>query len=118
MTAFAFNAFLAGGSYFIATVTYFYVDARLYLPIFFLVVALAVLPAEGAVSQVLKLRFSPSMVGVLTVFLLTCIGYPSQSGFQPQRNRSQVWDVTMTLTKNASILAPSSVSGPIGTTAR
>ena len=57
MTAFAFNAFLAGGSYFIATVTYFYVDARLYLPIFFLLVALAVLPAEGAVSQILKLRF-------------------------------------------------------------
>ncbi|PYY20660.1 MAG: hypothetical protein DMG62_22605 [Acidobacteria bacterium] len=92
MTAFAFSAFLAGGIYFIVTVTYFYVDARLYLPIFFLVVALAVLPAEWAVLQALKLRFSPSMVGVLTIFLLTCIGYPSQSGFQPQRNRSQVWD--------------------------
>jgi hypothetical protein len=92
MTAFAFSAFLAGGIYFIATVTYFYVDARLYLPIFFLLVALAVLPAEWTVLQALKLRFSPSMVGVLTIFLLTCIGYPSQSGFQPQRNRSQVWD--------------------------
>jgi hypothetical protein len=92
MTAFAFSAFLAGGTYFIATVTYFYVDARLYLPIFFLLVALAVLPAEWAVLQALKLRFSLSTVGVLTIFLLTCIGYPSQSGFKPKGNRSQAWD--------------------------
>ena len=27
-----------------------------------------------------------------TIFLLACIGYPSQSGFKPQRNRSQPWD--------------------------
>jgi hypothetical protein len=92
MTAFAFSAFLAGGIYLIATVSYFYVDARLYLPIFFLLVALAVLPAEWAVLQALKLRFSVSMIGVLIIFLLTCIGYPSQSGFEPKRNRSQAWD--------------------------
>ena len=92
MTRFAFSAFLAGGSYFMATVTYFYVDTRLYLPIFFLLVPLAVLPAEGAVLQALKLRFSLSTVGVLILFLLTCIGYPSQSGFKPKKNRSQAWD--------------------------
>jgi len=92
MTAFAFSAFLAGGIYFMATVSYFYVDARLYLPIFFLLVALAVLPAEWAVLEALKLRFSISMIGVFIIFLLTCIGYPSQSGFEPKRNRSQVWD--------------------------
>jgi hypothetical protein len=59
---------------------------------YFFLVALAVLPAEWAVSQVLELRFSVSTIGVLTIFLLTCIGYPSQSGFKPKRNRSQAWD--------------------------
>src|SRR5262249_55530978 len=32
------------------------------------------------------------MLAVLTIFLLASIGYPSQSGFKPQRNRSQAWD--------------------------
>ena len=67
-----------------ATVTYAYVEGRFYLPIFFLLVALAVLPAEWAVGEALKLRFSISGVGVLAVFLLSCIGYPSQSGFKPK----------------------------------
>jgi hypothetical protein len=89
---FEVSAFLAGTSYFIATLTYAFVDGRFYLPIFFLLIALAVLPAEWAVLQVLKLRFSVSTVGVLTIFLLTCVGYPSQSGFKPKANRSQAWD--------------------------
>ncbi len=92
MTRFEVSAFLAGSTYFIATLTYAFVDGRFYLPIFFLLVALAVLPAEWAVSQALKLRFSISTTGVLMIFLLTCSGYPSQSGFKPQRNRSQAWD--------------------------
>jgi hypothetical protein len=92
MTRFEVSAFLAGTTYFIATLTYAFVDGRFYLPVFFVLVALAVLPVERAVSQVLKLRFSISTLGVLTIFLLTCIGYPSQSGFKPKRNRSQAWD--------------------------
>jgi len=92
VTAFEVSAFLAGTTYFIATLSYAFVDGRFYLPIFFLLVALAVLPAEWAVSQSLMLRFSVSITGVLTIFLLTCIGYPSQSGFRPSRNRSQAWD--------------------------
>jgi hypothetical protein len=92
MTRFEISAFLGGTSYVIATLTYAFVDGRFYLPIFFLLVALAVLPAEWAVLQALKLRFSVSTVGVLTIFLLTCIGYPSQSGFKPKTNRSQAWD--------------------------
>jgi len=62
------------------------------MPIFFLLVALAVLPAEWAVGEALKMRFSISAVGVLAVFLLSCIGYPSQSGFRPKSGRSQAWD--------------------------
>jgi hypothetical protein len=92
MTRFAFSAFLAGTTYFIATVIYFYVDARLYLPIFFLLAALAVLPAEWAVGQAFKRRFSVWGVGVLAIFVLSCIGYPSQSGFKPEGGRSQAWD--------------------------
>jgi len=92
VSRFTVSAFLAGITYFIATLTYAFVDGRFYLPMFFLLIALAVLPAEWAVSQALKLRFSVSMAGVLTIFLLTCMGYPSQSGFKPKRNRSQAWD--------------------------
>ena len=89
---FTVSAFLAGMIYFVATLTYAFVDGRFYLPVFFLLIALAVLPAEWAVSQALKLRLSISTIGVLAIFLLACIGYPSESGFKPQRNRSQAWD--------------------------
>ena len=63
MTRFEVSAFLAGTAYFIATLTYAFVDGRFYLPIFFLLVALAVLPAEWAVSKALKLRFSYQRLG-------------------------------------------------------
>jgi len=89
---FTVSAFLGAGSYFIATVTYAFVDGRFYLPLFLLLVPLAILPAEWAISSALKLRFSLSTVAVLAVLLLTCIGYPSQSGFKPKGGRSQAWD--------------------------
>jgi len=89
---FTVSAFLGAGSYFIATVTYAFVDGRFYLPLFLLLVPLAILPAEWAVSQALRLRFSLLTLGVLAVFLLACIGYPSQSGFKPKGGRSQAWD--------------------------
>ena len=92
MNRFEISAFLADVTYFIATLTYAFVDGRFYLPLFFLLIPLAVLPAEWAVSQALRLRFSVLTLGVLAVFLLACIGYPSQSGFKPKRNRSQAWD--------------------------
>ena len=92
MRRFEISAFLAGIVYFVATVTFTYADARFYIPIFFLLVALAVLPAEWALNEALKMRFSISTLGVLMIFLLTCIGYPSQSGFKPKTNRSQAWD--------------------------
>jgi hypothetical protein len=92
MRRFEISAFLAGTVYLVATVTYTYVEVRFYIPIFFLLVALAVLPPEWAVVQALKGRFSIWGVGVLAVFLLSCIGYPSQSGFKPRSGRSQAWD--------------------------
>jgi hypothetical protein len=89
---FEISAFLAGSVYILTTLAYTYVEARFYMPVFFLLVALAVLPAEWALDKALKMHFSISMLGVLTIFLLTCIGYPSQSGFKPRTNRSQAWD--------------------------
>jgi len=89
---FEISALLAASAYFVAIVTYKYVESRFYIPIFFLLVALAVLPAEWAVGQALKGRFSLWSIGALAVFLLTCIGYPSQSGFKPMGGRSQAWD--------------------------
>jgi hypothetical protein len=92
MRRFEISAFLAGTVCFVAIVTYAYVEGRFYVPVFFLLVALAVLPAEWAVGQALKGRVSVLGVGVLAVFLLSCIGYPSQSGFEPKGGRSQAWD--------------------------
>jgi hypothetical protein len=92
MRRFEISAFLAGTVYFVSIVTYTYVEGRFYIPIFFLLVALAILPAEWAVGQALKGRVSVLGVGVLAVFLLSCIGYPSQSGFKPKSGRSQAWD--------------------------
>ena len=89
---FTLSAFLGAGTYFIATLTYAFVDGRFYLPLFILLVALAILPAEWAVSSTLRLRFSLPTVAVLAVFLLTCLGYPSQSGFKPKKQRFQAWD--------------------------
>src|SRR5439155_5534125 len=79
--------------YIMATLAFRYVEGRFYMPVFLLLVGLAVLPADWAVGQVSKRRFSIWSVGVLAVFLLSCIGYPSQSGFKPKSGRSQAWDV-------------------------
>jgi hypothetical protein len=92
MGRFEISALLAGIIYTMATVTYTYVEGRFYIPVFFLLVPLAVLPSAWAVGQALKMRFSIWGVGVMAVFLLSCIGYPSQSGFEPKGGRSQAWD--------------------------
>ena len=65
---FEISALLAGSVYVMATVTYTYVEGRFYIPIFLLLVALAVVPAEWAVVQALKLRFSVSAVGCWRYF--------------------------------------------------
>src|SRR5262245_26586067 len=92
LNRFTVSAFLGAASYFIATLTYAFVDGRFYLPLFFLLVPLAILPAEWALSNAVRLRFSLPTVAVLAVLLLTCFGYPSQSGFKPEKYRFQAWD--------------------------
>jgi hypothetical protein len=89
---FAISSFCGATSYFAATLLYAFVDGRFYLPLFFLLAALAVLPVEWAVSRGLSLRFPITVIGVLVLFLLTCVGYPSQAGFEPKGNRFQAWE--------------------------
>jgi hypothetical protein len=89
---FEISALLAGTVFFIATATYSFVDGRFYMPILFLLVALAVLPAEWAIRESFKSRYSFLGVAVLALFVLSCVGYPSQSGFKPKTGRSQAWD--------------------------
>ncbi len=101
---FEISAFLAGIVYVTATVAFSYVETRFYIPVFFLLVALAVLPAEWALNEALKARFSILAVGVLAVFLLSCIGYPSQSGFKPKGGRSQAWDALHYANRNGKSL--------------
>jgi hypothetical protein len=92
MRPFDISAFFGGIVYIMGTLAFSYVEMRFYVPVFFLLVALAVLPAEWAVGQAFRGRLSILGAGVLAVFLLTCAGYPSQSGFQPEGGRSQAWD--------------------------
>jgi len=89
---FEISALLAGTVFFVATATYRFFDGRFYMPILFLLVALAVLPAEWAIRESFKSRYSFFGLAVLALFVLSCIGYPSQSGFKPKTGRSQAWD--------------------------
>jgi hypothetical protein len=89
---FEISALLAGTVFFIATTTLRFVDGRFYLPILFLLVPLAVLPVEWAIRESFKSRYLFLGVAVLALFVLSCVGYPSQSGFKPQTGRSQAWD--------------------------
>src|SRR5882762_5858082 len=89
---FEISAFVAGIVYIMATVTYTYVEGRFYIPVFFLWVPLAVLPVEWAITRSFRSRYSFFGVAVLALFVLSCVGYPSQSGFKPKGGRSQAWD--------------------------
>ena len=89
---FEISALLAGTVFFVATATFRFVDGRFYLPILFLLVPLAVLPTEWAIRESFRSRYLFLGVAVLALFILSCVGYPSRSGFKPQTGRSQAWD--------------------------
>jgi hypothetical protein len=89
---FEFSALLAGTVFFIATATYRFIDGRFYMPSLFLLVPLAVLPAEWAIRTSFKSRNWLLRIAAIALFLLSCVGYPSQSGFKPRVGHSQAWD--------------------------
>jgi len=89
---FEISAFLSTASFFLATIAFSHADVRYYLPVLFLLIGLAVLPAEWALQKAFRARFSIPVVGVLILSVLSCLGYPSQSGFPPKGGRVQAWD--------------------------
>ena len=89
---FEISALLAGTVFFIAIATFYFVDGRFYMPILFLLVPLAVLPVEWATRGSIKSRYLFLRVVVFALFVLSCVGYPSQSGFTPMKGRFQAWD--------------------------
>src|SRR5204863_230003 len=69
------------------------VDARFYLPLFILLVAVAVLPVTWAAQNILAGKRIVTALIVLVLFAGACLGYPSRSGYNTQDiDRSQAWD--------------------------
>jgi len=69
------------------------VDARYYLPLLLLLVAVAVLPINWATANLFAGRRIIVSPAIIILFACTCLGYPSRSGYNtPGINRSQAWD--------------------------
>ncbi len=92
MGRFEFCALLAVLTFFVATVTYRFVEGRFYLPLMFLLVPVATRGVSWAASQVRARRHLVSAGLILILFILAVVGYPSRSGYKPQGNRVQLWD--------------------------
>jgi hypothetical protein len=68
-------------------------DGRLYLPLWTLLIGVAVLPVTWAANNLLAGRRSIFALAVLVLFAAACLGYPSRSGYKTHdRDRSQAWD--------------------------
>jgi hypothetical protein len=91
-TRFTFSAGLAGLTFFGVTMTFAFVDVRLYLPLLILLVAVAVLPIDWAIDQLVRRGRIVLAVCVIIIFGAACAGYPSQSGYLPERGHWQAWD--------------------------
>jgi hypothetical protein len=85
---------LAGFSSLTAALCYLFGrDGRLYLSLFILVVAIAVLPVTWAANNILAGRRIVTSTAILILFAAACLGYPSRSGYNTSGiNRSQAWD--------------------------
>jgi hypothetical protein len=68
-------------------------DGRFYLPILLPLIALAVLPVTWAANNPFTRRSTGAALGVFVLFVASCLGYPSRSGYNtPAINRFQTWD--------------------------
>jgi 4-amino-4-deoxy-L-arabinose transferase-like glycosyltransferase len=68
-------------------------DGRLYVPLFIIMVSVAVLPVAWGVNNFFAYRRSVFALAVLVLFAAACLGYPSRSGHKSRDiNRSQAWD--------------------------
>ena len=69
------------------------VDARYYLPLLLLLVAVALLPINWATANLFAGQRIIVSVAIVVLFACTCLGYPSRSGYNtPGIDRSQAWD--------------------------
>lgn len=91
-TRFTFSAGLACLTFFGVTMTFAFVDGRFYLPLLILLVAVAVPPIDWAIDQLVRRRHIVLAVCVIIIFGAACAGYPSQSGYLPERGHWQAWD--------------------------
>jgi len=92
---FAVCSFLASLSFLAVILSHHYrlVDARFYLPLFILLVAVAVLPVTWAAKNILSGKRIVTALIVLVLFAGACLGYPSRSGYNTRNiDRSQAWD--------------------------
>jgi hypothetical protein len=80
-------------------------DARFYLPVLMLLVALAVLPVAWAANRLFQGKNIVISLLVFTLFIATCLGYPSRSGYDTSGiDRSQAWDaIHFTTTAHRSV---------------
>jgi hypothetical protein len=95
VSRFVICAFLASFTFLIMTLSYspLVFDARFYLPLLMLSVAVAVLPATWAAKSLFEGKQVVAAVGIFVLFAAACLGYPSCSGFDTgQTGRSQAWD--------------------------
>ncbi len=85
---------LAGLSTFAASLSYkFGDDARFYLPLLVLLVAIAVLPITWMAKKLFTKTRILASLAILVLFVTACLGYPSRSGYNTHAiNRSQAWD--------------------------
>jgi len=72
---------------------YLLVDARYYLPLLMLLVAVAVLPINWATANLFAGRRIIASLVIFILFACASLGYPSHSGYNtPGIDRSQAWD--------------------------
>jgi hypothetical protein len=87
-------AFLAGLSSFAVTLSYLFGrDGRFYLPLWILLIAVAVLPATWAANSLFAGKRIIAALSIFILFAGACLGYPSRSGYNThQIGRLQAWD--------------------------
>jgi hypothetical protein len=91
--AFVLCALLSTLSFLASTLVYVFPDVRFYLPVFVLSIAVAVLPIDWATKNLLVRRRAIAAIAIFLLFIASCLGYPSQSGYNtPGIGRSQAWD--------------------------
>jgi len=92
---FVICAFLASLTFLAVILSHHYrlVDARYYLPLLILAIAVAVLPVTWAAKNLLTGRRIIIALPIFVLFGAACFGYPSRSGYNTVGiDRSQAWD--------------------------